>query len=447
MQSFQERWQAWWRHDVFPDRELPFAQRLSRAIQRTLRISWNSLAKFISDECFSRASALAFAILLAIVPLLMLGFAMFAAFQQTEVFQQEILEFIQANFLIAFGEEQQQQIIDQIMSLLQNASQIQPASVVFLIFTATFAGRALESAFDRIWRSRTQRPLLQSLKNFWILITIGPIILGFSLWALPSIELPLLAVVSPLIVTTVGLFLIYTFIPNQTVPLGAAFVGALVAAVIWEIVKVAFAFYVSNYGQNVYENLYSSLWIVPILVLVVYIGFLGILLGAQVAVVVGNREYASRIRLTLNPEDAELPSAFYHYELGILLALTRHWHSQGGPMSEKTLRRMLEVKKSGNLHNFRSALAALFAKRLILESSGRVTQFGLALHPDKVTLGELMERLNMVPTGTVIGAEWLASIWAEIRAAFVDADSQSALSQTLSQLADGVPMQRKAPAA
>ncbi|MBN8210351.1 YihY/virulence factor BrkB family protein [Bacillus sp. NTK071] len=73
---------------------------------------------------------------------------------------------------------------------------------------------------------------------------------------------------------------LYHFAPNKSFPFKEVFVGAIVATIGWQIISLAFSFYVSNFGN--YSATYGSLGGVIILMLWFYLTGIILLVGGEV---------------------------------------------------------------------------------------------------------------------------------------------------------------------
>ncbi|MCA0172446.1 YihY/virulence factor BrkB family protein [Bacillus sp. RAR_GA_16] len=73
---------------------------------------------------------------------------------------------------------------------------------------------------------------------------------------------------------------LYRFAPNKHFPFKEVIIGALIATVGWQVISLAFAFYVSNFGN--YSATYGSLGGVIILMLWFYLTGIILLIGGEV---------------------------------------------------------------------------------------------------------------------------------------------------------------------
>ena len=115
-----------------------------------------------SDNCPETAASLTFTSLLALVPLLAIGFATFSAFPVFTGMREEIQAFVFDNFVPHSGE-----IIQQYLeTFTQNAGRLTIFGLVGLAVAAVLMLATIEGAFNRIWRVERRRPLLTSPREF-----------------------------------------------------------------------------------------------------------------------------------------------------------------------------------------------------------------------------------------------------------------------------------------
>lgn len=87
--------------------------------------------------------------------------------------------------------------------------------------------------------------------------------------------------------------LIYKFLPNAPTTWGQAFAGGGVAAVLWELAKAGFAYYLAHFAH--YDKVYGTLGGLVVLLLWINYSALILLLGAEVAALYGDVRGRSRV--------------------------------------------------------------------------------------------------------------------------------------------------------
>lgn len=178
-------------------------------------------------------------------------------------------------------------------------------AILALVYAAISMLVEVEQAFNDIYNAPEGRSWVRRIVQYWTLLTLGPILLiaSFSMTVYfkgsaetiagiggESFRATLLAILGFLgtaFVSTVLLFVIYTTVPNTRVQIAPAFLGAVVAGVLWETGKQGFTKYVefaTRAGPSTnYGNLYGALAILPLFLIWVYVSWLIVLFGLQLA--------------------------------------------------------------------------------------------------------------------------------------------------------------------
>ena len=264
---------------------------LFRHTTHLLRFSIRVIRRFILDQCIQRASALAYASLLAIVPMVALGFSVFTSFQAFDAMAGSISDSL-LNYLLPTS---QKVVQDYLGSVADKTTAISVFGVIGLLFTATALLNTVEEAFNDIWRITRARAWLSKFITFWATLTLAPILIGASITitsyftALPVVrdvaqgasylsEAPFLV---PWIMSSLAMATMYCVLPNTPVPFRYAAVGGLVAGALFEWAKFGFAFYVTEVAN--YERLYGALSTLPIFLIWVYLIWVIVLLGSEIA--------------------------------------------------------------------------------------------------------------------------------------------------------------------
>ena len=262
-----------------------------------------SSAKRLSQvDAFDLAGSLTFTTVLAIVPLLAVALALFTAFPQFHEFSEALQAFLTNSLMPPV-------ISDNVMSYLNEfASQASRLTAIgggFLVFTVILLILSVDKALNEIWRVTKSRAIGQRLLVYWALLTLGPLMTGASLWAtalvaresfgvmtqLPDL-LELTLKISPFFVSAAGFAALFSIVPNTRVATRDAIIGGLLVAVLLEVMKFGFAFYVSQIST--YTTIYGAFAALPVFLIWVYLSWLSVLFGAIVA---ANLPYLRQVRL------------------------------------------------------------------------------------------------------------------------------------------------------
>lgn len=246
--------------------------------------------RFLEDRCFQTAGALAFTTIFALVPLTAAVLGILAAFPGFADWREQLTQWVFDNFVPTAGSAVQ----GYITQFADNASKATVVGVLVLLFSAVSLMMSIEDAFNRLWRVQVPRSAGARFVIYWTALTLGPLLLVAALaissyaFALPFIDAAeaqfsfkarVLSVLPSLIVL-VALNAAFVAIPNRTVRARHAFIGALIAAVLFEAAKHGFALYATQYAS--YQQVYGALAMVPIFILWIYLSWAIVLLGASI---------------------------------------------------------------------------------------------------------------------------------------------------------------------
>lgn len=236
------------------------------------------------------AGSLTFTSILAIVPILAVAFAIFTAFPLFTTFRSSLEAYFVQNLMpkgIA------NTILGYLTQFATKASRVSAISAVALLITSILTMATIDKAFNQIWHVKRSRPWAQRLLVYWAIITLGPLLIGFSMSltsylfaatntvvnSVPFLGVIFYALVS-LLLTTGAYTLLYVLVPNRPVSWRDAATGGLVAALAFEVAKRLFAEFISHFPT--YTVVYGALAAIPIFLVWVYLSWLITLMGAVI---------------------------------------------------------------------------------------------------------------------------------------------------------------------
>ncbi len=254
-------------------------------------VLWHYLTFFVKrmakQQLHITAGYLAYVTLMSLVPLIVVMLSVLTAFPIFADIKEMIENFVYHNFLPASGDT----VKEHITGFVENASKMSAVAISFLFLFALLLISAIDRTLNLLWRVTTKRRMITAFSMYWMILTLGPVLVGssiaatsyifslvsigdYDLFGLSNILLRVLPIFS-----SIGAFVIlYLVVPNKVVPFKYALSGAVLAAILFEIAKKGFAFYVSQLDS--YQAIYGALAGIPILFLWIYLSWLVVLFGA-----------------------------------------------------------------------------------------------------------------------------------------------------------------------
>jgi len=203
----------------------------------------------------------------------------------------DIESFVYSNFVPTSGDVVQQYIT----GFVNNASKMSAVAISFLFLFALLLISAIDKSFNKLWGIKQKRRVITAFSMYWMVLTLGPVLVGSSLAATSYIvslvslgDYDVLGIANvflralPLFASIAAFVILYMVVPNKVVKFRHAISGAVIAAILFELAKKGFAFYVTQLPS--YQAIYGALAGIPILFLWVYLSWLVVLFGALVTV-------------------------------------------------------------------------------------------------------------------------------------------------------------------
>ena len=234
------------------------------------------------------AGSLTFLTLLAIVPFITIGLALFAAFPIFDDFKNALAEYLQDSLL---PEETGAMVMSHIADFAANAAQMTAAGLAVLALTAFMLMQTIEKSLNRIWRVAQGRSLAHRLALYSAALVLAPLLIGGSLAATTFLVsaslgvLPetvwldrLLLTALPVVMTALAFTLLFHGVPHCAVRWRHALAGGALAAAGFEIMKILFGLYIAAFPS--YQMIYGAFAAIPIFLIWVYLSWIITLTGA-----------------------------------------------------------------------------------------------------------------------------------------------------------------------
>lgn len=256
-------------------------------------LSW--IKHGIDADLLQSAASLAYTTLLALVPLATVVFSTLSLFPVFEEWVGIAESFIFANFVPSAGAV----VHEYLEGFSSKVGGLTAIGLISLLLTALLLLATIENALNSIWGVKAGRRTAQRIMVYWTLLTLGPLMIIASL-AITSFlissalqetnggasgGLEYVVPVLPFLLEVVAFVMLYYLVPNYRTRFSHALIGALIAAVLFEVAKIGFTWYLSTFDS--FEVIYGALGVIPIFLIWIYISWLVILIGARYAAKLG----------------------------------------------------------------------------------------------------------------------------------------------------------------
>jgi len=280
--------------DLIWGRHIEARGRLGRALAQILRFLYGMLRDVFSTQLTLRAMSLVYTTLLSIVPLLAVSFSVAKGLGMVsrlrEMFTQSFTQLGPDGVAIA---ENILQMVDRI-----DGRAIGAIGVVIFLWTAVSMIQKVESSFNYVWYVAKTRGFARRFSEYLVVLLIGPVAMGTAFSMIASLssnsfvayleKVPGIAQIFLLVgesvpyVMIIGMFtFLYYFMPNTKVSMKSALVGGLAGGVMWVTMSVIFTTFIANSFRTF--AVYASFGVGIIALLWLYLNWLVLLLGAQLA--------------------------------------------------------------------------------------------------------------------------------------------------------------------
>ena len=303
--------------------------------RKFLRLVLETIRSVRKHDLLVQVSALSFKTLAAIIPLLaiILAFASTAGGTSNSNWADEITSWLQQR-LLPEGVKGLEPIIEQIRTIASKAKIIGGVGFLLFFVTAYSLLAGIEKAFNGIWQVKESRYFWSKANTYFVIVVLVPVLMGASIWMTTRIStvaeqvvkyaafeeasihqtdnttnntsqhlstdehtdsittipvkrsqhwfVQLTLTAASTFTTVLALTALYYYLPFTSVKLGAAFAGGLFSGVMIDLTKWLFRFYVTRQSET-FEVVYGTLLAIPSFLLWLWLLWILILLGVEIA--------------------------------------------------------------------------------------------------------------------------------------------------------------------
>jgi len=282
-----------------------------------------TIKEFQKNNLSLRAGALAYTIMLSLVPVLAMSTAVVKGLgggdQLRELAYSYIATLEKAPTMISIPgteaaekEVQDSQLtehlrsgIDQVFDYVDrtNFATLGSFGVAGILFSVILVLSHIETAMNVIWKVKKGRSILRKISDYLTLLVLVPITINIAFAASAFLKHPALSSkveffipfsflqtlifqLIPVIFIALTLYIIYLFFPNTKVKTAPALLAAGIAGFCWFSVQNIYI--VLQIGVTRYNAIYGSFATLPLFLVWIYLGWVFILAGAQFAYALQN---------------------------------------------------------------------------------------------------------------------------------------------------------------
>ena len=239
-----------------------------------------AISRFIAESGFFKAAALAFWFMVCVVPLLLLGASTIGFVLTSEEAAQEVVNQLTRNFPVY-----RREIASVILRIVETRALSGIAGTFTLITSSTPLFAATRLVLHQMLGVRTTGSYVSNfLRDLGMVLVLTVMLFAASsvTWLFQWFQQEFVlkpGTLAPrwlywatvgfsVTLSTIMFYLAYRFVPRRRPRAFAALVGALLAAILWEVAKQLFRIYIRQIA--VYDQIYGPLSVLVVFVMFVY---------------------------------------------------------------------------------------------------------------------------------------------------------------------------------
>ncbi|MDR1937807.1 MAG: YihY/virulence factor BrkB family protein, partial [Tannerellaceae bacterium] len=373
---------------------------VKRVYINTIKTMILAVRGFIGESLSTKASALTYSSLLAIVPLLAVLIGIAKGFGFQNIVHQELLDYFPGN------EAEVSKVLEFVESYLSQAQGglFVGIGLLLLFYTVISLISFIEDTFNGIWQISKSRPWRRKLVDYMALFLILPVMItvssGFSIF-ISTLQntflgdymfftpmMDKLLKVAPFLIASIAFTSIYILLPNTKVNFLNGLIPGLIAGCAFQLFQVL---YIS--GQiwvSKYNAIYGSFAALPLLLLWLQLSWLICLFGAELS-------YASQnVKKFSFERDSRNISRRYKDFLTLLIAslIVKRFASGGKPYTADELSDLYHIP----LRLTTQILLLLSELEIIIEvnhgNNDRITHYQPATDINNISVGHLFAKMD-----------------------------------------------------
>ncbi len=390
------------------------------------------------DQILMRATALTYFAMLALIPILALAIGLVGAFGVSDDLARAVVEKVAAG-----SPESGQYILDLVKKV--NFGSFGAVGGASLFVTTVLGLGTVERSFNKIWGIERERSLMRRFADYLAVLVVAPLLFTAAVSLSTSLrsEMILQQVLAvpglaqaydlglrqtPTALLLLGFAFLYWFLPNTSVRIAPALLGGLVAAVLFGLAQALYIGF--NIGVARSNAIFGSFAALPLLLVWLYVSWIVVLLGCEVAFAAQNLHSFRRARVGEEPR----PAAREAIGIAVATRVARAFRSDGG-ITDEAIAGELDVP----VRTVRAILTDLEAGGIVsLRSDDEADVYQLGRAAEAISIAQVFEALRgpFAPPGRDSATDpAVRALVGDVERGVTDALGK----RTLADLADGSP--------
>jgi membrane protein len=345
------------------------------------------------DQILLRATALTYFAMLSLVPILALAIGLVGAFGVSEDLARVVV-----NRVAAGSPEAGEYILNLVKNV--NFGSFGAVGGVSLFVTTVLAIGNVETSFNRIWGIERQRSLMRRFADYLAVLVVAPLLFTASVSLATSLRSetilaqvlahPMMAQAyelglkqTPTILLLLGFAFLYWFLPNTSVRPLPALLGGLVAALLFTLAQRLYIG--SNVGVARSNAIFGSFAALPLLLVWLYVSWIVVLLGCEVAFAAQNLHSFRLARAGEEPR----PAAREAIGIAVAAHVARAFRDGGG-ITDEALAGQLDVP----VRTVRAILVDLEGGGIVSLRGADGCDYQLGRAADAISITQVLEALR-----------------------------------------------------
>ena len=262
---------------------------------RWTRVTRQAAIGFIKHEALQYAGSMAYFSILSVFQLLVLGVVVLSYIVGEGDARQFVIQQVDAG--TPLNPDTIGGVID---GVITSRAGISLFGVIFLIWGALGIFSAISQGVSRAFAVTNPRPFWQDkligllLMVITGLLGVASVVIGIVTGIIQSatddvlarvpggyLALSLIGFLTPLLLIFIAFLLLYKLVPNRRVTFAEALPGAIVATVLWTLLRIGFTYYATRVAN--YDSAFGPISAAISLLVFLYFASVVVLLGAEVA--------------------------------------------------------------------------------------------------------------------------------------------------------------------